>query len=52
MHSWCTPSLTNGEDAADVLAAVALRLEVPDGDDVVLDQAVVANVIVNGRDLD
>lgn len=48
----CTPNLTNGEDAANVLAAVALRLEVADSNDVVLYQAVVANVIVNGRDLD
>lgn len=38
--------LTDGEDAADVLAAIALWLEVADGNDVVLNQAVVTNVII------
>lgn len=49
---YCTSNLTNGEDAANVLAAVALRLEVAYRNDVVLHQAVVADVIVNGRDPD
>lgn len=49
---YCTTNLTNGEDAANILTAVALRLEVSDSNDVVLYQAVVANVVVNGRDFD
>lgn len=46
------PNLTDSEDAANVLGAVALGLKVAYGEDVVLHQAVVADIIVNGRDLD
>lgn len=44
--------LTNGEDAANVLSAIALWLEVADSNNMVLDQAIVAYVIICSQDLD
>lgn len=44
--------LTNGEDASNVLSAIALWLEVANGNNMVLDQAIVAYVIIYSQDLD
>lgn len=44
--------LTDDEDAADVLTAIALWLEVADCNNMVLNQAVVADVIIYSHDPD
>lgn len=48
----CVRRLTNDEDAANILTAIALWLEVADRYYMVLDQAVIANVIIYSQDLD
>lgn len=44
--------LTDGEDTANILTAIALRLEVTDCNNMVLDHTVVANVIIHSHHLD